>query len=900
MFAVTTSTSVCQAQALQTYQGTQAFNTMIGYISGTEKYSYVIDENGDKLYQGAYSFTGNKSLSSETAQISGKHTINTNFKKNKLDGAYTTTASYVGKNWSYARGWQPYTASTKLTAVFANGNPNGTFTASYKGDMNYSGCATLKNGKYIGTYKYSGPGDNHSLWEIRGQLTTDGKLTGNWVVQNLVADWSANYTFLNDVLIGGGNMTPQIQNLSKQFAERKISEKEIVKKGYVIANNSLPLQFYIDYLILIDDDYGLNQLDGWDFSAYGPKIFKQILLVNAFTEEGFNYICEKIRMSTNSFGLYAPNRDLICEFTYTKHDDGLISLKCDKDFAMKYGTHPELAERDDYYQYIYLTSSQFERFETLLENVAIANCKNEIIPGLSDYKKDKVNAENTITYEKAKNASSTAFTESDRKLYKQYDRFLNKINTETAYSYQFSSDSSYLLKKHFSGSTEAIRMNLEGVEEYYEWLQKQHAKALFCDEQRDEIIKRLGNIRKYEYGSYEYARYNIFYGDILNKIPNPNSYLQPEITLNMYFYLTNKGIELLNICDSLLLTGKILENKLPNKAYDSYKKQEDTYMDCYIPNGYIKFDDFYKNVLKLKELQDNYLQWIEGNEKVTQVHVKINNDCSNKYYDICIAYNNLYKSIYNPSPIITDSNSANNEFQRIVELSNIQEKFIDYINQRILVENLNSEIVEKCDNTSYSDILKPWQNKYKKSTVITKDVDKSLSDIENIQKIGNTLLKYISLREQCDSNSTAIISMCGKQYSDLVKPYQAKMKGMTYVPDMASKETLDNDYTTLSEYVSYQKDLLKYIQNRQKVDQLNQSILEKIGKAKNVKKLYGVFYKTLSINWLADSDNFRTIEETVSLLQKTEAALQSNGADSFDGLLKKAKTAEDFKKVLNL
>ena len=139
-----------------------------------------------------------------------------------------------------------------------------------------------------------------------------------------------------------------------------------------------------------------------------------------------------------------------------------------------------------------------------------------------------------------------------------------------------------------------------------------------------------------------------------------------------------------------------------------------------------------------------------------------------------------------------------------------------------------------------------------------------------------------------------------KQYSDLVKPYQAKMKGMTYVPDMASKETLDNDYTTLSEYVSYQKDLLKYIQNRQKVDQLNQSILEKIGKAKNVKKLYGVFYKTLSINWLADSDNFRTIEETVSLLQKTEAALQSNGADSFDGLLKKAKTAEDFKKVLNL
>ena len=823
LFAIVANTSVSFSQNVQTYQGTQAFNSMIGYISGTEKYSYYINDEGQKQRQGTYSFSGSKELSNETNQLNGKYTLNTTYAHDKLNGAYTVSAAINGKTWSFTRGWQSFTGSSKLTGVFADGKPNGTFTASYDGDMKYSGSTTLKNGKFVGAYKYSGPGENNSLWNISGQLTADGKLTGNWRIENIVADWHKSYTFLNDVLIADGQMTPQLQNIAKQYAEGKISEENLSAKGYVIAINEIPLDLFIDYLLLKnDDDYGLDKLGGYDFSDYRSKRYKKVVLANVLTDEGFNLMCDGFRKLENPSNSSNYNYDT---------REGLKGFRCSETFAQKYGTHPDMVGKFGWPERIFLTNMQYNKFNDLRDSVAISKCTEEIIPGLSKYKKDKKNADNTITYKEAARGEYVSYSEDKIQMYKTYDRYLNKQSKadNSAYTYRFSSDSLYLLKTHFTGSVEsAISMDVDGVEEYYKWLHQQYERAHFCDQEREKIRKRIGSPKNYNHYSFNFAKADII-GAYLEK-ETPNGFGK-DILLNEYYKIVTTTTQVLDICDSLTIKREMLKEGLPKKSYRAYQKKEETYTNCYTQEGMtISYEKFMQNIINLGTIQNEYLA---------------------------------------------------------------------YVNQSKNAQELDITIKEKCSAT-YSDILKTWSAKYKNYTTISDDLNKSLADIKDIQNIGQKLLNYIDSRQHCDNAYTEIINMCGKQYGDVSKAYQAKVKGMIFVPDMTSIETLDKDIATLTEYSLYQDELKQYLQNRQNVDQLNQSILDNISKTKNLKKLYGAFYKSLPIAWSAELDNFKIIEETISQLKNVKGALQSQGVDTLEPQLKKAKTVDDFRKVFNL
>ncbi|MBQ7258425.1 MAG: hypothetical protein IJS57_00585 [Paludibacteraceae bacterium] len=823
LFAIIVSTSAVNSQNVQTYQGTQTFNSMIGAISGNEKYSYFVNEEGQKLRQGTYSFSGSKELSNNTNQLNGNYTLNATFANDQLNGTYSVSAVINGKTWSYARGWQSFSGSSKLTGVFSNGKPNGTFSASYNGDMRYSGSTTLKNGKYIGTYKYSGPGEDNSLWNISGQLTTDGKLIGNWKVENIVADWHKSYTFLNDILIADGQMTPDVQNIAKQFAEGKISEENLAKKGYAIATNEIPLNLFIDYLLLNnDDDFGLDKLGGYNFGEYSSKIYRKVVLANILTDEGFDLMCEAFRKVEN------PSEE--SNYNYETRD-GLYGFRCSESFAQKYGTHPEMVGKFGWPECIFLTNKQYGRFNDLRDSIAIAKCSEEIIPGLSKYKNDKKNADNTVTYLEAIRGNHLSFTEDDKQLYKKIDYYLNersKANSE-AYSYRFSSDSSYLFKVHFSGKvSSAIRMDLEGVNEYYTWRKQQYERASFCDQEREKIRQRVGDPRNYKNFSFDFAKADIIRTYLSNETPDGYG---RNIQLSEYEKIIKETTQVLDICDSLTIKRKMLEEGLPKEAYAAYQKQEETFTDCY-PEGVtpISYEQFIENMTKLKE---------------------------------------------------------------------IQSYFLECMNHLLIARKLNLTIIEKCSQ-AYPDILKIWSKKYKKCATLSDDINTSLADIKEIQNIGQELINYIDLRQHCDSAYTELLDLCGKQYIDVSKPYQEKAKGLNFVPDMTSLETFEKDMATLTEYSSYQGELMQYIQNRQKVEQLNLSITEKIGKAKNLKKLYGVFYKSLPIVWSAEEDNFRNIEEIVAQLQKVDSKLQVERVDAFEPQLKKAKTVEDFEKVFEL
>jgi hypothetical protein len=261
-----------------------------------------------------------------------------------------------------------------------------------------------------------------------------------------------------------------------------------------------------------------------------------------------------------------------------------------------------------------------------------------------------------------------------------------------------------------------------------------------------------------------------------------------------------------------------------------------------------------------------------------------------------------YKGIYNQTcSTIENDNSKNFEQceEMLVGIQNLQEKIIEYYTLKQNVKKQNDEITKKCSEKKYYDILKPCQKIFKKNTKITDNIDQNITSFKEVQNIEEKLIEYIQLRQHSDNLHTQILESA-KKYTDVTRFFKAKVKSMAFVPDMSNVETLNRDYDVLKEYVSYQQELITYIQTRQEIDLVNKNIIEKIGKAKNVKKSYDMLYKSLPVTWTADTDNFNTIVGTLSLLRNVEQILTSNGAISCDVKLKNAKTAEDFKKVLGL
>ena len=77
LLAIVASSSVCYAQKVQSYSGSKSYTTTVGYIPGTEKYSYIIDERGSKVFHGTYSFVGKDQYNDDTRfRLVGIDTIN--------------------------------------------------------------------------------------------------------------------------------------------------------------------------------------------------------------------------------------------------------------------------------------------------------------------------------------------------------------------------------------------------------------------------------------------------------------------------------------------------------------------------------------------------------------------------------------------------------------------------------------------------------------------------------------------------------------------------------------------------------------------------------------------------------------------------------------------------------
>ena len=455
------------AQQAQSYSGHKSYATIGGRVGGNEQYSYLVDDRGKTIIHGKYTYSGVNHVETNTEKIDAKYAMALNCKNGFLDGNLTINGNYTSEQFIWTKGWKKAFATTKLSGVFKEGKPNGLFSITFQDAMKGAASATLKNGKYIGAYSFQGyitrssGAFDHQYWYVmKGQLTDDGKLTGQWLYDTHLDTY--NYTFINDVLISethGKYTTPQrIQAIAKKYANKQITKDEIDAQGFYIQEGSIPLNYIVTSYIL-SDEFNLYEIGAaYDFSDYVEKKFTKIVELNTLSKAGFELLKENLNkpdlyggVSSGYYGLNKYDSQVqLCGFPmgYDEEYDANF-LSCDAYFTEQYGTKVTGDGIED--QKIYLTPSQAKEWQTLLEDRALKNI-NDFGCFLNklkyDYSADKLSAvynhytNNTLTEWLYKDNSWEYFKE-------DLSRLINDIEQNTLNTYynlfKFTEDQKYIV-----------------------------------------------------------------------------------------------------------------------------------------------------------------------------------------------------------------------------------------------------------------------------------------------------------------------------------------------------------------------------------------------------------------------------------------------------------------------
>ena len=726
LLAIVASSSVCYAQKVQSYSGSKSYTTTVGYIPGTEKYSYIIDERGSKVFHGTYSFVGKDQYNDDTRKYVANYNFSANYKQGNLNGTYSVNETIEGKVWKFIKGWIPFSASAKLTATFADGKPAGTFTAIYKDAMNYHGTVTMKNSKYIGAYDYYGEGYK-SLWEIKGQLTDNGKLVGKWKVRNITGREEWDMVFENDVLISKDdkkNVTPPaVQAIAKQFAAGKLTEEQVKDQGYIVKKDSLPLDNFISYLLLLDDDdFAFGQIKGWDFSDYKAKEYWEIEKPNIISDEGLNILIKRAenanrapegQLEDNDYGWCIANPFYNTQYSY-------YYIDCHSSFNKKYGYYTNTLQ-----SYVVLTPSQYKKLISVQDSVAIVYNWQFSTPTYQKFIQHPLEAQNALINSK------------DLRAEEQIE--LNKA---------FLLLSERLSGEHKSLIEEDNRFSVED-QRFVQYGEPFYQTYLGC-----------------VYGRY--GKRNIIFGDtcyynqdgtyIISRIGNCSIM---AFSVSMIKKL-NEYQQFIQECEekekTIIAEGKKLNSKLDNQISDRENAKSKKFL--------IKLKEAFASIFnskemaqkevaieKVKAIRELYFQNINRN---TQIETSLNKN-------ILSNYKNLYKS-QQELPAFNTIEGAEQYEKKLVQTKELQDKFVSTSELYSTIEKKHVELENLCGKP-YADVFKPYAAKYKTTMAVpkfesTNDISTYALQLESIKVDQQLRTDYINLRKEAEQLNVDILNLC--------------------------------------------------------------------------------------------------------------------------------------------
>ena len=282
-------------------------------MSGKLTYGYIIDEDGDKLFDGPYSIRCNQptqtySVGSGYLRLSGSFTLNTTYSKGKLNG--TLTAKYnlnCTASYGFRTDHQTFTASA--TAGFLNAIPNGVFKVYH--DTGATKKSTLsanyKNGVLVGAFSCSFLYDGVPT-EYKGTLTQTGKPTGIWNIDG------AQYEFLNGVLISRSNdnkPNPRVIPFAKQYANGTITEEELRAQNIILEETNMSLNSYVLYALRNHGGMDFQRVKGWNFSECQAVKYVELHEVPMLTDDGIKCLVKD--QLALELGQYHEAKYIVCD-----------------------------------------------------------------------------------------------------------------------------------------------------------------------------------------------------------------------------------------------------------------------------------------------------------------------------------------------------------------------------------------------------------------------------------------------------------------------------------------------------------------------------------------------------------------------------------------------------------
>lgn len=795
------------AQQAQSYSGHKSYATMGGRVGGNEQYTYLVDDRGKTIIHGKYTYSGVNHVETNTEKIDAKYAMDLNCKNGFLDGNLTINGNYTSEEFIWTEGWKKAFAKTKLSGIFKEGKPNGLFSITFQDNMKGAASATLKNGKYIGNYSFqgyvsrpSGGAYDYQHWYVmKGQLTDDGKLTGQWLYDTQLNTY--NYTFINDVLIsetrGKYTTPPRVQEIAKKYANKQITKEDILAQGFFLQEDSIPLNYFVTGYIL-KQEFNLYEIGAfYDFSEWMvAKKYTKIVELNMLSKAGFELLKENLekielgRLRYGYMGLNKYNSEVtLCSFPmgYDEEYDANF-LSCDKYFTEKYGTKVTGEYQD---QKIYLTPTQAKEWQTLLKNRALKNIKGfEYF--LYELRRwyDTDNMRTAYNHYINNTLREWLYEINNAESLKEYlSKLINSIETNTIEEgyFKVTEDEEYIIPAYYDcaytnrvdilkeilslvSEVSVIKDEYDSIDDvvceklrsltngdyWYREMQDREKNLLTKKQHQDIVcgiitsldsIQLLNTIVSPLVSSY--ANIEKIYQQNVRKATFVPDDIESWGTLqNKYTTLQNilKDIlltkEYINLRDSLNTLNELVMDKLPANAQKEYikiyKKCEDI--------AYYKEETFITQFADLFDAQNGYIQWSNKYMKAQEQDNLLKEQFAT-YKDLAKIVTKMYQ--INDAPIIQNHLEAENECNKLDSIMHIQDQMSEYIANRKLVEQLHAEISTIC--SSYKGCAKAYKTLSKTYPVIwntEKDNNLYIKEVLSmLQDIKNTLTDQENLQQ---------------------------------------------------------------------------------------------------------------------------------------------------------
>ena len=262
---------------------------------GKMTYSYIVDENGENVKDGALSVNCkvNKKIEGwvdgryKTIPIVGTSTINATYKQGLLNGAMTSNYNATLKD-----GVKSENMTASMRGSFLKGVPNGAFTVKRNAGLKTTLNANYKNGVLVGAYSCSLLDDDSRLAKVSGTLSQSGQLTGVWNIDDTKA------TFQNGVLVCESTSKyttrPAVVGLAKQYAAGKITKEQLAEKNVIVCEGTLKLGDYARTAIFRDSGVEFEDFSGYDFTISNNIKYEYMLELVSLTDAAIEILAHNV------------------------------------------------------------------------------------------------------------------------------------------------------------------------------------------------------------------------------------------------------------------------------------------------------------------------------------------------------------------------------------------------------------------------------------------------------------------------------------------------------------------------------------------------------------------------------------------------------------------------------